>query len=118
MFHTYKLILKWVLPPCCIHSSFRLNSTIAQFGRLKRQVYAKRYPLRIVNKDGSCYDVMFKEPRAIFHLPHNMSALTGEAKHQYLLERKSRLKRQSVQDQKTEVETVDFDHDAYNEFLK
>ena len=97
----------------------RNNSTVAQFGKLNRRVYTRRYPLRMVNADGSCFDIMYSAPQSIFHVPFDTSHMTLQQLQKYKLERKSKSSRKQKTKKKESVndEAIDFDHSSFNKFL-
>ncbi len=99
--------------------STRENSTIVQFGKLKRKIYAKRYPLRLVNSDGSCFHIMVNRPQLIFHVPFDKSKLSPQELNRYLLERKSKLTKKLETRQETVLDNdIQFEHSDYSQFLK
>jgi len=97
----------------------RLNSTIAQFGKMKRKVYTRRYPLRIVDSSGSSFDVMMADrPHSIFHVPYDTSHLNARDLAKYKLERKikvsSKNKNKVLADrEKVSDSAIDFDHSNF-----
>lgn len=50
--------------PCHLHtSSWRADSSRASLTRLRRQAYARLYPVLLVKQDGSTIHIRYREPR-------------------------------------------------------
>ena len=79
----------------------------------------RRYPLRIVNSDGSCFDVMHSEPHAIFHVPYDTSHMNTDQLAKYKLERKTKVNKKQRAKKKEVVsdDAIDFDHTNFGKFL-
>ncbi|XP_053808632.1 39S ribosomal protein L55, mitochondrial [Vidua macroura] len=94
-------------------SCARGNSNRAAVGHLHRQLYGRRYPVLLVNTDGSTVRLRYSEPKRILMMPLDSNTLP-EA------ERKARLRRHFPSKPKAkEEETFEgIDLDTYKKFWK
>ncbi|XP_069850190.1 large ribosomal subunit protein mL55 [Dipodomys merriami] len=100
--------------PCFLHTSSRqADSNRASVTRLRRQAYARLYPVLLVKQDGSTIHIRYREPRRMLVMPLDLDTLTPE-------ERRARFrKREALLQQKKEEEPelVDgFDTEQYRQF--
>ncbi|XP_006147035.1 39S ribosomal protein L55, mitochondrial [Tupaia chinensis] len=100
--------------PCCLHtSSWQADSTRASLTRVRRQAYARLYPVLLVKQDGSTIHVRYREPRCILAMPIDLDTLSPE-------ERRARFRKREAQfQQKKEEEpelSDDFDAERYKQF--
>ncbi|XP_002760880.1 large ribosomal subunit protein mL55 isoform X1 [Callithrix jacchus] len=98
----------------CLHtSSWRADSSRASFARVRRQAYARLYPVLLVKQDGSTVHIRYREPRRMLAMPIDLDTLTPE-------ERRARLRRREAQLQRTkeyeEELSDDFDVERYRQF--
>ncbi|XP_051023872.1 39S ribosomal protein L55, mitochondrial [Acomys russatus] len=108
-------VLKAASPaPRHLHtSSWRADSSRASLTRLRRQAYARLYPVLLVKQDGSTLHIRYPEPRRMLAMPLDLDALSPE-------ERRARFRKREAQLQqkwKEEPEMVDsFDTERYKRF--
>ncbi|XP_005350038.1 39S ribosomal protein L55, mitochondrial [Microtus ochrogaster] len=100
--------------PCHLHtSSRRADSSRASLTRLRRQAYARLYPVLLVKQDGSTIHIRYREPRRMLAMPLDLDALSPE-------ERRARFRRreaQLLQKKEEEPEMIDsFDTERYKRF--
>lgn len=65
----------------------RSHSYRASIGRIRRPVYARQYPVKLVNPDGSSIQINYHEPIAIIQLPFDISQLDEVERRRRLLKR-------------------------------
>ncbi|XP_012871138.1 PREDICTED: 39S ribosomal protein L55, mitochondrial [Dipodomys ordii] len=100
--------------PCFLHTSSRqADSNRASIARLRRQAYARLYPVLLVKQDGSTIHIRYREPRRMLVMPLDLDTLTPE-------ERRARFrKREALLQQKKEEEPEladGFDSEQYRQF--
>ncbi|MEE6521496.1 hypothetical protein FKM82_019729 [Ascaphus truei] len=109
--------LRSFLPAIChLHSSSGLhNSNRTSIVRCGRQTFSRKYPVFLVQPDGSTITIQYKEPRRILTMPVDVTTLSEE-------ERKARLRlrdprRFKAKQEKDEFHD-DFSIDDYSKFWK
>ncbi|XP_034360303.1 large ribosomal subunit protein mL55 [Arvicanthis niloticus] len=100
--------------PRNLHTSpWRADCSRASLTRLRRQAYARLYPVLLVKQDGSTIHIRYREPRRMLAMPLDLDALSPE-------ERKARSRKREAQLQQKreeEPEMVDnFDTERYKQF--
>ncbi|XP_021033153.1 39S ribosomal protein L55, mitochondrial [Mus caroli] len=100
--------------PRHLHTSpWRADCSRASLTRLRRQAYARLYPVLLVKQDGSTIHIRYREPRRMLAMPLDLDALSPE-------ERRSRFRKREAQLQQKreeEPEVVDsFDTERYKQF--
>uniref|UniRef100_A0A8C5L8X6 Mitochondrial ribosomal protein L55 n=2 Tax=Jaculus jaculus TaxID=51337 RepID=A0A8C5L8X6_JACJA len=100
--------------PCHLHtSSWRADSSRASITRLRRQTYARLYPVLLVKQDGSTIHVRYPEPRRMLVMPLDLDALSPEERRARFRKREAQLQQQK----KEEPEMIDdFDTERYKQF--
>ncbi|KAK2085853.1 39S ribosomal protein L55, mitochondrial [Saguinus oedipus] len=97
----------------CLHtSSWLADSSRASLARVRRQAYARLYPVLLVKQDGSTIHIRYREPRRMLAMPVDLDTLTAE-------ERRARLRRREARLQRTkEFKELsdDFDVERYRQF--
>ncbi|XP_004586597.2 large ribosomal subunit protein mL55 [Ochotona princeps] len=107
--------MKTAVPVCrCLHMSPPwANSSRASLCRLRRQVYARLYPVLLVKQDGSTIHIHYREPRRLLVMPLDLDSLPPE-------ERRVRLRRREAQlrpkEEKDPELPDDFDVERYKRF--
>ncbi|XP_012634036.2 large ribosomal subunit protein mL55 [Microcebus murinus] len=99
---------------CRLHtSSWCADSSRASLTRLRRQAYARLYPVLLVKQDGSTIHIRYREPRRMLAMPVDLDTLSPE-------ERRARLRKREAQLQpRKEYEpepSDDFDAERYRQF--
>ncbi|XP_067893269.1 large ribosomal subunit protein mL55 [Heterodontus francisci] len=91
----------------------RNNSNRTSIVRCGRQVYARLYPVLLVQPDGSTINIRYKEPKRIITMPVDVSLLP-EA------ERKARMRKRDPKRAKMKEEQFEdeFKVDDYSQFWK
>ncbi|XP_017387562.1 39S ribosomal protein L55, mitochondrial isoform X2 [Cebus imitator] len=98
----------------CLHtSSWRADSSRASFGRVRRQAYARLYPVLLVKQDGSTVHIRYREPRRMLVMPIDLDTLTPEERRARLRKREAQLQR--TKDYEQEL-SDDFDVERYRQF--
>ena len=59
----------------------------AAIARIQRPVYARQYPVKLINEDGSSITINYPEPIAIIQLPFDISKLDEVERKRRLLKR-------------------------------
>jgi large subunit ribosomal protein L55 len=59
----------------------------AAIARIPRPVYARQYPVKLINEDGSSITINYPEPIAIIQLPFDISKLDEVERKRRLLKR-------------------------------
>ncbi|XP_048213878.1 39S ribosomal protein L55, mitochondrial [Perognathus longimembris pacificus] len=100
--------------PRCLHtSSWQADSNRASITHLRRQAYARLYPVLLVKQDGSAIHIRYREPRRMLVMPLDLDTLSPE-------ERRARFRKREAQlQQKKEEEPEladDFDTNRYRQF--
>ncbi|XP_008588616.1 PREDICTED: 39S ribosomal protein L55, mitochondrial-like [Galeopterus variegatus] len=94
-------------------SSWWADSNRALLTRVRRQAYARLYPVLLVRQDGSTIHIRYREPRRMLAMPIDLDTLSPE-------ERRARLRRREAQlrpRKEEEPEPVDsFDVERYRRF--
>ncbi|EGV98936.1 39S ribosomal protein L55, mitochondrial isoform X1 [Cricetulus griseus] len=98
--------------PCHLHtSSWTADSSRASLTRLRRQAYARLYPVLLVKQDGST--IRYREPRRMLAMPLDLDALSPEERRARLRKREAQL----LQKREEEPEMIDsFDMERYKQF--
>ncbi|MBZ3877010.1 39S ribosomal protein L55, mitochondrial [Sciurus carolinensis] len=107
-------VVKTTAPRAChLHtSSWLADSSRAFLTRLRRQAYARLYPVLLVKQDGSTIHIRYREPRRMLTMPLDLDALSPE-------ERRARLQKREAQLRHKEEEpdlADDFDAERYRQF--
>ncbi|XP_032097987.1 39S ribosomal protein L55, mitochondrial isoform X1 [Sapajus apella] len=98
----------------CLHtSSWRADSSRASLGRVRRQAYARLYPVLLVKQDGSTVHIRYREPRRMLVMPIDLNTLTPEERRARLRKREAQLQR--TKDYEQEL-SDDFDVERYRQF--
>uniref|UniRef100_A0A8C6S1F0 Mitochondrial ribosomal protein L55 n=2 Tax=Nannospalax galili TaxID=1026970 RepID=A0A8C6S1F0_NANGA len=101
--------------PCYLHrSSWRADSNRASLTRLRRQAYARLYPVLLVKQDGSTIHVRYREPRRMLLMPLDVDALSPEDRRAML--RKREIQLQQKKEEEPEMIDSDFDTEHYKQF--
>ena len=84
--------------------------------RIRKQVYARMYPVRVINPDGSSYMIRYEEPLGVIRLPQDPNTLSDE-------EKKARLRRLKGErivdhDKNFDNDDVHFDQDAVRNLVR
>ncbi|ERE67674.1 39S ribosomal protein L55 [Cricetulus griseus] len=100
--------------PCHLHtSSWTADSSRASLTRLRRQAYARLYPVLLVKQDGSTIHIRYREPRRMLAMPLDLDALSPEERRARLRKREAQL----LQKREEEPEMIDsFDMERYKQF--
>ncbi|XP_054440043.1 large ribosomal subunit protein mL55 isoform X3 [Pteronotus mesoamericanus] len=87
------------------------DSSRAALTRVRRQAYARLYPVLLVKQDGSTIHIRYREPRRMLVMPMDLDSLSPE-------ERRARFRKREAQLQgKEEPEFLDdFDLEQYKQF--
>ncbi|XP_020040915.1 large ribosomal subunit protein mL55 [Castor canadensis] len=94
-------------------SSWWADSNRASLTRLRRQAYARLYPVLLVKQDGSTIHVRYREPRRMLAMPLDLDALSPEERRARFRKREAQLR----QKKEKEPELVDdFDNERYRQF--
>ncbi|XP_054440042.1 large ribosomal subunit protein mL55 isoform X2 [Pteronotus mesoamericanus] len=96
----------------CLRTSPRqADSSRAALTRVRRQAYARLYPVLLVKQDGSTIHIRYREPRRMLVMPMDLDSLSPE-------ERRARFRKREAQLQgKEEPEFLDdFDLEQYKQF--
>ncbi|VDP05618.1 unnamed protein product [Soboliphyme baturini] len=106
MSHPYLLLKSFSV---AIHTA-RFNCYRASIGKIRRTLYHRFYPVLLVNPNGNCYSIRFREPRKIIQLPLDPMTLSDEERRERLSQRKGVKQKMDQQD------TIDdsFNSDRYN----
>ncbi|XP_075398277.1 large ribosomal subunit protein mL55 [Tenrec ecaudatus] len=98
---------------CHLHTSLaRADCNRASFTRLRRQAYARVYPVLLVKQDGSTIHIRYREPRRLLVMPIDIDQLSPE-------ERKARFRKREAKFQQKKEEPEfkdDFDVERYKQF--
>ncbi|XP_008837223.1 39S ribosomal protein L55, mitochondrial isoform X2 [Nannospalax galili] len=95
-------------------SSWRADSNRASLTRLRRQAYARLYPVLLVKQDGSTIHVRYREPRRMLLMPLDVDALSPEDRRAML--RKREIQLQQKKEEEPEMIDSDFDTEHYKQF--
>ncbi|XP_029797313.1 39S ribosomal protein L55, mitochondrial [Suricata suricatta] len=97
-----------------LHVSSRVaDSNRASLTRVRRQTYARLYPVLLVKQDGSTIHIRYREPRRMLEMPVDLDALSPEERRTRFRKRMAQLTEQKQQ----EPELVDdFDAERYKRF--
>uniref|UniRef100_A0A2K5EYP3 Mitochondrial ribosomal protein L55 n=1 Tax=Aotus nancymaae TaxID=37293 RepID=A0A2K5EYP3_AOTNA len=98
----------------CLHaSSRRADSSRASLARVRRQAYARLYPVLLVKQDGSTVHIRYREPRRMLAMPVDLDTLTPEERRARLRKREAQLQRTKEYEQEL---SDDFDVERYRQF--
>ncbi|XP_031210125.1 39S ribosomal protein L55, mitochondrial [Mastomys coucha] len=100
--------------PCRLHTSpWRADCSRASLTRLRRQAYARLYPVLLVKQDGSTIHIRYREPRRMLAMPLDLDTLSPEERKALFRKREAQLQ----QKRKEEPDVVDdFDTERYKRF--
>ncbi|EDL07668.1 mitochondrial ribosomal protein L55, isoform CRA_a [Mus musculus] len=100
--------------PRHLHTSpWRADCSRASLTRLRRQAYARLYPVLLVKQDGSTIHIRYREPRRMLAMPLDLDALSPEERRARFRKREAQLQ----QKREEEPEVVDsFDTERYKQF--
>ncbi|XP_008250899.1 large ribosomal subunit protein mL55 [Oryctolagus cuniculus] len=88
------------------------DSSRASLSRLRRQAYARLYPVLLVKQDGSTIHIRYREPRRMLLMPLDLDTLSPE-------QRRARLHKRGAQLRPKEEDPEladDFDVERYRRF--
>ncbi|KAL0608671.1 39S ribosomal protein L55, mitochondrial [Plecturocebus cupreus] len=94
-------------------SSWWADSSRASFARVRRQAYARLYPVLLVRQDGSTIHIRYREPRRMLAMPIDLDSLTPEERRARLRKREAQLQRRKEYEQEL---SDDFDVERYRQF--
>lgn len=97
----------------CSHSHLLYLFSIT---RIRKAAYARTYPVRVINPDGSSYIIRHEEPIGVVRIPQDPDCLSEEEKKA----RMKRLKGEKVVDRSQDFEDddVEFDQEAVRNLLR
>ncbi|XP_039076183.1 39S ribosomal protein L55, mitochondrial [Hyaena hyaena] len=99
---------------CRLHTSSRLSdSNRASLTRVRRQTYARLYPVLLVKQDGSTIHIRYPEPRRMLEMPVDLDALSPEERRARFRKRMAQLTEQKQQEPELHD---DFDVERYKRF--
>lgn len=102
---------------CYLHrSSWRADSNRTSLTRLRRQAYARLYPVLLVKQDGSTIHVRYLEPRRMLVMPLDMDALSPEERRAMLRKREAQLQQKKKEEPEMTDDDDDFDTEHYKRF--
>lgn len=99
--------------------TLRTRSFRASISPIKRNIYARQYPVTLVKPDGSSIHIKYHEPVAVIKLPVDLNQLSEEERRKRLLKRqissKSESKRSSIEEiqEKLVQKDIKFDPKKY-----
>uniref|UniRef100_H0X3U7 Mitochondrial ribosomal protein L55 n=1 Tax=Otolemur garnettii TaxID=30611 RepID=H0X3U7_OTOGA len=100
--------------PCHLHtSSWWADSSRASLTRVRRQAYARLYPVLLVRQDGSTIHIRYREPRRILAMPIDLDTLSPEERRARLRKREAHLQPRKEYE---EEPSDDFDVERYRQF--
>jgi large subunit ribosomal protein L55 len=100
----------------CLSSTIRQTCFRASIGRIKRSVYSRLYPVKLVKPDGSSINISYHEPISIIKLPFDLSQLNENDRKRRLLKRQMSNKidlKQVKQNQELTSKDIKFDPKKY-----
>ncbi|VFV34620.1 39s ribosomal protein [Lynx pardinus] len=102
--------------PACRHlhlSSQIADGNRASLTRVRRQAYARLYPVLLIKQDGSTIHIRYREPRRMLEMPVDLDALSPEERRARFRKRMAQLTEQKQQEPEL---GDDFDVERYKQF--
>lgn len=100
----------------CLSTIIRQTCYRASIGRIKRPVYSRLYPVKLVKPDGSSINISYNEPISIIKLPFDLSQLNETDRRRRLLKRQMSNKidlKQIKENQELTSRDIKFDPKKY-----
>ncbi|XP_069323580.1 large ribosomal subunit protein mL55 [Eulemur rufifrons] len=94
-------------------SSWWADSSRASLTRVRRQAYARLYPVLLVKQDGSTIHIRYREPRRMLAMPIDLDTLSPEERRARLRKREAQLQPRKEYGQEP---SDDFDMERYRRF--